>query len=56
MLSRTAVTRVADEESPAKLAELKCANRHSCPVSGSADRFNETANLMVKTGVMLEDR
>lgn len=54
MSSRTADTCVAGEEPPAKLAELKCATRHPCPASGSADRFSETANLMAKMGVMLE--
>ena len=56
MLSRTVDTRVPDGELPMNLAELKCANRHFSPAPGSADRFSETANLMVKMGGRLERR
>ena len=41
------------DEALAKSAELKCLSCHSCPPSGSADRFKEIANLVVNMGVML---
>lgn len=47
-------TCVSDETPPAKFTELKCFNCQSCPPPGSADRFNDTANLTVNTGFMLQ--
>jgi len=46
-----------DEVPPlAKRIELKCLNRHACPPRGSADRFRETANLIVRMGLILQQR
>jgi len=56
MLSRTAKTCVPGGELLAKSTELKCIDRQSCPPSGSADRFSETANLMVNMGVRLQTK
>jgi len=53
MFSRTIDTGIPDEGLLPKSAELKCSSRHSCPPSGSAARFSETANLRVNMGLRL---
>ena len=56
MVLLMADTRVPPEGLGAKLAELNCFIRHSLPPFGSADRFSETANLMVNIGFRLNSR
>ena len=56
MFSRTADTCISGGDALAKLTELKCDSSHSCPPSGSADRFSETANRIESTGLRLEIR
>lgn len=53
MLSLTAVVRASDIGELAKLTVLSRADFHSLSLLGSADRFRETANLMVNMGLRL---
>ena len=52
--SRTSRAREPDGVPPLYLIELTPVDCHSCPES--ADRFSESANLIVNTGLMLGRR